>query len=114
MSSTQTPDTGAQAAGAGEEPGRAPHPTPRRYVQIAVVLAVLTAMEVAASFIDVGPIFLPLLIVLMAIKFFLVAAFFMHLRFDTRVYTRLVYAGLGLAISLYAVVLIMFSTAQQA
>jgi cytochrome c oxidase subunit 4 len=90
------------------------HPTARQYVEIAVVLAVLTAMEVAASFIDIGPAFLPTLIVLMTIKFILVAGWFMHLKYDTRLYTRLVVTGLGMAIVLYAIVLAVFSTAVRA
>jgi cytochrome c oxidase subunit IV len=85
------------------------HPTPKQYVQIAIVLAVLTGMEVAASFIDIGPAFLPTLIGLMAIKFVLVAGWFMHLKFDTRLYTRLMVGGLGLALSLYAVVMVLFA-----
>lgn len=86
-------------------------PTPVQYVQIFGVLFVLTAMEVAASFIDVGPLFLPLLIGLMIIKFALVAGFFMHLRYDTRTYTAFMAGGLALAIALYAVVLFVFSDA---
>jgi cytochrome c oxidase subunit 4 len=84
------------------------HPTQKQYVQIAVVLAVLTAMEIAASFIDIGPAFLPTLIVLMGIKFLLVAGFFMHLRYDTRLYTRFMATGVILASFLYAVVLVIF------
>lgn len=85
------------------------HPTPQQYVQVAIVLAVLTAMEIGASFVDIGPAFLPTLLILMAIKFVLVAGWFMHLRFDTRVFTRFMGGGLVLAGSLYVVVLLTFS-----
>jgi cytochrome c oxidase subunit 4 len=85
------------------------HPTPQQYVQVAVILAVLTAMEISASFIDIGPAFLPTLLILMAIKFVMVAGWFMHLRFDTRVFTRFMGGGLVLAASLYVVVLLTFS-----
>ena len=102
--STTTDETGTE-----QHSGH--HPTPRDYVQVFFVLFVLTAMEVAASFIDVGPAFLPTLIVLMALKFILVASRFMHLRYDTVLYTRLVWTGLGLAIVLYCVVLVIFSDA---
>lgn len=116
MAATETPpgaDTEA-AAGADADPGageqEAPevedhHPTPRRYVEVAVVLAVLTGLEVTASFVDVGPLFLPSLIVLMVLKFLLVAGWFMHLRFDTALYSRLFGGGLAVALSIYAVVL---------
>ena len=85
------------------------HPTPQQYVQVAAVLAVLTAMEVTASFVDIGAAFLPTLLILMTIKFALVAGWFMHLRFDTIVYRRFMVGGLALATSIYAVVLVSFS-----
>ena len=89
-------------------------PTPAQYVQIFGVLFVLTALEVAASFIDVGPLFLPLLIGLMIIKFALVAGWFMHLKYDTRTYTAFMAGGLALAMGLYAIVLFVFSGAVRA
>lgn len=90
------------------------HPTPKDYVQVFAVLFVLTALEVGASFIDVGPIFLPLLIVLMIIKFALVAGWFMHLKYDTATYTQFMVGGLILALSLYGAVLLIFSDAIRA
>ena len=85
------------------------HPTARDYVKIAVVLAILTAMEVSASFIEVGGAFIPLLTILMAIKFVLVAGWFMHLKYDTGLYSRLLGAGLFLALGVYAAVLVFFA-----
>jgi cytochrome c oxidase subunit 4 len=101
-----TEDTASGAAGH--------HPTPKDYVQVFFVLFVLTAMEVAASFIDVGPLFLPLLIVLMVIKFALVAGWFMHLKYDIATYTQFMVGGLLLALGLYGVVLLVFSDAVRA
>jgi cytochrome c oxidase subunit IV len=95
--------------------GHATHhgPTPREYVQIAAALFALTAAEISTYFVDFGPIGIPLLVILMAIKFVLVANFFMHLKFDSRLYTRLLYAGLTLALFLYAaaLVIILFASA---
>ncbi len=90
------------------------HPTPKDYVQVFGVLFLLTAMEVGASFIDVGPVFLPLLIVLMVIKFALVAGWFMHLKYDITTYTQFMVGGLVLALSLYGIVLLVFSGAVRA
>ena len=59
-----------------------------------LILAVITAAEVAVSYIDLGPVFIPLLLFMMAIKFFIVVSFFMHLRFDNRIFTWLFYIGL--------------------
>jgi cytochrome c oxidase subunit IV len=83
------------------------HPTARDYVNIAVILAVLTALEVSTYFFEFGAIAVPMLIILMVIKFLLVVGWFMHLRFDTKVYSRLMYTGLGFALVLYAITLIV-------
>lgn len=91
-----------------EHPSTGHHgPSPREYVQIALVLAALTALEVSTYFVDFGPLGVPLLIALMFIKFVMVANFFMHLKFDNRLYTRLLYAGLGLAVTLYTLTLVI-------
>ncbi len=101
--------TTTDEAKSGQHAGH--HPTPRDYVQVFFVLFVLTAMEVGASFIDVGPLFLPLLLVLMTIKFVLVAGWFMHLKYDIATYTQFMVGGLVLAMVLYGVVLLVFSDA---
>ena len=69
-----------------------------------------TAVEVALSYMvdDLGALFLPILLVLMAIKFFAVVLFFMHLRFDNRLFSLLFYMGLGLAVTVYLVTLFTF------
>lgn len=103
MSATQTPPE-ADADAAHDH-----HPTPRDYVRVAAVLFALTAMEVSTYFFEFGGLAVPMLVVLMAIKFALVAGWFMHLRFDTKVYTRFLYGGLTLAIVLYVVVHLLFA-----
>lgn len=97
MSSTETPETGSSHA----------HPTPREYVHIALVLAVLTALEVSTYFFDFGVIAIPLLVVLMIVKFLYVAGWFMHLKFDSPIYSRLMYTGLAFALVLYAIVAVI-------
>ena len=84
------------------------HPSDRFYIVVALILAVLTAMEVAASYIDLGGAFLPILFVLMAIKFFMVVSFFMHLRFDNKIFRNLFYSGFVLAIVVYVAALATF------
>ena len=79
-----------------------------RYIVIALILGVITAAEVAASYIDLGPLFIPLLLFMMAIKFFIVASFFMHLRFDNRIFTWMFYSGLFLALGVYVAALLTF------
>jgi cytochrome c oxidase subunit IV len=94
---------GASAAhGAG-------HPSPKEYVRIGVILGVLTALEIAASYAGVsGGVLIPTLFVLALIKFALVVMWFMHLKFDDRRYARFFVMGLSGAAVLYLVVLISF------
>ncbi len=84
------------------------HPSDLFYVGVALILGVITAMEVSLTYLDVGRIFLPALLVLMAIKFFMVVLFFMHLRFDNKVFGRLFYSGLLLAVTVYVAALATF------
>lgn len=103
----QVTETGHHVTGAsGEEVHHGP--SDRQYVAIFVFLAVVTGAEVALSYSDIGPIFLPLLIVLMTIKFFTVVLFFMHLRFDNKLFSALFYAGLSLAVFVYVVAMFTF------
>ncbi len=90
----------------GEDHGHA-HPTPRQYVRIAIILAILTALEVSTYFFDFGRVAIPLLIVLMIVKFVLVAGWFMHLKFDSRWFTVLMYTGLAFALVLYIITVVI-------
>ena len=51
---------------------------------------------------------IPFLLILMAVKFFIVAYIFMHLRFDKPLLTRFFYSGLILAVLVYLAVLSTF------
>lgn len=83
------------------------HPTPATYWVIAVFLAAVTAMEVATPNISaLDPVKVPLLIVLGAIKFATVVMFFMHLRFDKKLYRNLFLFGVIGVIPLFTVVLL--------
>ena len=82
--------------------------TDKQYIVIAVILCVITAAEVTLTYIDVGPIFLPALLIMMAAKFLIVVSFFMHLKFDNKLFSFLFYLGLGLAVFVYAVALATF------
>ena len=82
--------------------------TDRHYVIVAFSLAIITGLEVSLTYIELGAVFLPLLIVLMVIKFFTVVLFFMHLRFDNKLYSALFYMGLGLAVFVYVVAMFTF------
>jgi cytochrome c oxidase subunit 4 len=80
----------------------------RGYVNIAIILAVITALEVATYYVDFGPFFLPSLIIMMVAKFVIVVSYFMHLKFDNKIFSFLFYSGLFLAIGVYVAFLATF------
>ena len=66
------------------------HPGAKEYLGIAVILTVITAVEVAVFYIPSMKVALvPTLLVLSALKFALVAMFYMHLKFDARLFSWL-------------------------
>ena len=82
------------------------HPGVKEYVEIGVILAVLTAIEVALYYADVPrQVAVPALLTLTAAKFVLVVLWFMHLRFDSRWFRRLFWTGV-----IAASVLFFFTT----
>ena len=77
------------------------HPTPRKYVEIGAILAIITAIEVAIFYIDaLRPILIPVFLILSAVKFVIVAMFYMHLKFDSRLFTGAFAFGLLIATSI--------------
>jgi cytochrome c oxidase subunit 4 len=101
--------TANPSPGAGAHTEEHAHPGPLEYVKIAFILAVVTAIEVAIYYIPtVRPYIAPLLIVLSALKFGLVALWFMHLKFDSRLFRRLFITGIILAFAVFAIVLLSF------
>ena len=84
------------------------HPTPVQYVIVAVILVVITGLEIAVSYTE-GTIpdglIVVLLLVMAFVKFFLVASWYMHLRTDKPVFRRFFVMGASAAILLYLVVL---------
>ena len=85
------------------------HPTPKQYWIIALILALVTAVEIAIPSISaLDPIKVPALLILGAIKFAMVVAFFMHLRYDAPLYRSLFLIGVIGSIPLFVVVLLTF------
>ncbi|MCY4176235.1 MAG: cytochrome C oxidase subunit IV family protein [Acidimicrobiaceae bacterium] len=84
------------------------HPSDWAYVKIALALAVITALEVFTYFesvLDWGVALVPSLLFMMVVKFYLVATWFMHLRFDSKLFGRMFTAGLLLAVGVYVATL---------
>jgi cytochrome c oxidase subunit IV len=82
----------------------------RNYVVIALLLAVLTAMEVAVTEMSSFPesLLVPALLLMMAVKFFVVVSYFMHLKHDAALFKFGFYIGLAGAVVLYSVMLTTF------
>ncbi|MFM7391629.1 MAG: cytochrome C oxidase subunit IV family protein [Actinomycetota bacterium] len=80
----------------------------RGYINIALILAAITALEVSTYYVDFGPLFLPALLIMMAVKFVMVVSYFMHLKFDNKLFSWLFYTGLFLAVGVYAAALATF------
>jgi cytochrome c oxidase subunit 4 len=86
------------------------HPSDRTYVGVALLLAAITALEVVSFYLEkeLGSFLIPALLVMMVVKFAIVVGYFMHLRFDSNLFTRLFVSGLILAVSVYAAALCTF------
>lgn len=85
------------------------HPGPKTYIMIALILGILTAAEVAVFYIPaLAPALVPILLTLTTGKFALVVMFYMHLRFDSRVFSSVFVAPLLLAIAVIVGLLILF------
>ncbi|MFQ6019220.1 MAG: cytochrome C oxidase subunit IV family protein [Dehalococcoidia bacterium] len=103
---TDAQDVPAQQAHGAVAPGEQAHPGPLEYVKIALALAFVTAVEVGIYYLDVGQAALvTVLLILSALKFGLVVLWFMHLKFDSRLFSVLFVGGLMLALVLFVVVL---------
>ena|ERR1700730_5760499 len=102
------PELDAELAAEEALESRHAHPSDSVYVLIAVALAALTAIEVGLYYLKASTQTALTLLVLMALKFSIVVAFFMHLRFDSPVLRRLFIIGLSLAVTVYVLLLLMF------
>ncbi len=82
------------------------HPNAFQYLQIGIILFVITAIEVGIYYIDMShDLLVGLLLALSIAKFSLVVLWFMHLRFDSPVFRTLFAVGLGATLALFTVVI---------
>ena len=88
------------------------HPSDVEYIKIALILAAITGVEVFTYFesvLDWGAFLIPPLMVMMVVKFWLVARIFMHLKADGPILSRLFGGGLMLAVVVYIIALLAFN-----
>ena len=86
-------------------------PTTKTYLVVAIALTLITAAEVAIYY--YGPIknskaFVPILLVLSAIKFFTVVGFYMHLKYDHKLFRSLFGGPFLIAIGTIVALLFLF------
>ena len=70
---------------------------PRQYIMIGLLLTVITVVELVASYSELGDALIPILVILSAVKFVIVVAFYMHLKFEARLFTMMFVGPLILA-----------------
>ena len=86
------------------------HPTAKQYFRIAMVLSVITAIEVGIFYLEfLGYWMIPILVVLSTGKFALVAMYYMHLRYEHRLFSYLFVTGVVLATVVIAALVALFS-----
>lgn len=103
-----------QIAEDGPEEHHDDHPSPRQYVLIAILLAVVTAIEVGIYYIDFfkenSNVLIAFLLAFAFVKFVMVALWFMHLKFDAHLFRRFLVTGVILALIIFGIVLWFFFT----
>ena len=86
------------------------HPGERTYITVAIILVIVTAIEVVIYYIDaIRDALVPILIVLSAFKFVAVVGYFMHLKMDDRRFRGMFIAGMIVAGSIVIALMALFS-----
>jgi cytochrome c oxidase subunit IV len=81
----------------------------KKYAFIGLVLAIITGVEVAIFYVEaLAPVLVPTLLVLSAAKFFLVVMYYMHLKADHPIFSRVFWAPLFLAVLVVIGMVILF------
>ena len=102
MAETQTP----AASDANSHGG---HPTWKTYVVVGVILTIITAIEVAIFYIPaLASVITPVLLTLSGAKFLIVVLFYMHLKSDSPIFSRVFFAPLFLAVLVVLGMIILF------
>ena len=86
------------------------HPTPVTYAKVAALLGIITAIEFVIFYVEaIENVVIPMFLVLSAVKFAMVSMFYMHLKFDSRIFSGFYVGGLILATSVIMALLALFS-----
>ncbi|HUF25768.1 MAG TPA: cytochrome C oxidase subunit IV family protein [Gemmatimonadaceae bacterium] len=103
-------DTGDAADGHAHVSGEIhEHPTWSTYWKIAVILTVITGVEVSAYYIpawEESRVYVPSMLIMSGVKFLLVVLFYMHLKYDHRLF-RALFTG-PLLVAMVTILALMF------
>ena len=86
-------------------------PKTKVYLLVAAILTIITGIEVAVYYIPSiknSSIFVPLLLVMSAVKFFTVVAFYMHLKYDHKIFRGLFLGPFTIAIGTIIALIFLF------
>ena len=87
------------------------HPTWKQYKWVALILTIITIFEVWAYYLPAfvaSPAFVPTLLIMSALKFAIVVAFYMHLKYDHRLFRGLFTGPLIIAMATIVSLLFLF------
>ena len=87
------------------------HPTWKQYKWVALILTLITVLEVWAYYLPsfvASPAFVPTLLIMSAAKFAIVVAFYMHLKYDHRLFRGLFTGPLIIAMATIISLLFLF------
>ena len=99
------------AHGIAHHPEEKEHPSWSTYWKVALFLTIVTIVEVAAYYIPAwkdARIFAPSMLLLSGTKFTVVVMFYMHLRYDHRLFRTLFVGPLLIAVSTIVALLFLF------
>jgi cytochrome c oxidase subunit 4 len=85
------------------------HPTGTQYLKIAILLTAITVIEVWAYYIPAlvaSPLFNPALLIMSAAKFIIVIMFYMHLKFDNKLF-RNIFTG-SMLVAMFTITALLF------
>ena len=84
------------------------HPSWKQYKWVALILTLITVVEVWVYYTPLkdSAIFVPMLLIMSAVKFFTVVAFYMHLRYDHKLF-RVLFTG-PLIIAMTTIIALLF------
>ena len=87
------------------------HPTWKQYKWVALILTLITVVEVWVYYIPsfvASPLFVPSLLIMSAVKFAIVVLYYMHLKYDHKLFKALFTGPLIIAISTLIALLFLF------